>query len=48
VVFAPAILFRGADLKIVWPEFAWVVGIGLVLFVAALRRFRKTLIEAQN
>jgi ABC-2 type transport system permease protein len=48
VVFAPAILFRGADLKIIWPEFAWVAGIGVVLFVAALRRFRKTLIEAQS
>jgi ABC-2 type transport system permease protein len=48
VTFAPAILFRGADLKIVWPEFAWVGGIGVVLFVAALRRFRKTLIEAQS
>jgi ABC-2 type transport system permease protein len=48
VVFAPAILFRGADLKIIWPEFAWVAGIGAVLFVAALLRFRKTLIEAQS
>jgi ABC-2 type transport system permease protein len=48
VVFAPAILFRGADLNIIWPEFAWVGGIGTVLFVAALRRFRKTLIEAQS
>jgi ABC-2 type transport system permease protein len=48
VVFAPAILFRGADFNIIWPEFAWVGGIGTVLFVAALRRFRKTLIEAQS
>src|SRR5262245_11869037 len=48
VTFAPAILFRGADLKIVWPEFAWVAGIGAVLFSAALLRFRKTLIEAQG
>jgi ABC-2 type transport system permease protein len=48
VVFAPAILFRGADLTIIWPEFAWVGGIGVVLFVAALLRFRKTLIEAQS
>ena len=38
----------GADLTIVWPEFAWVGGIGAVLFVAALMRFRKTLIEAQS
>jgi ABC-2 type transport system permease protein len=48
VTFAPAILFRGADLAIVWPEFAWVAGIGAVLFTAAVLRFRKTLIEAQN
>jgi ABC-2 type transport system permease protein len=48
VTFAPAILFRGADLATVWTEFAWVAGIGAVLFVAALLRFRKTLIEAQS
>jgi ABC-2 type transport system permease protein len=48
VTFAPAILFRGADLRSVWPEFAWVAGIGAVLFTAAVLRFRKTLIEAQN
>jgi ABC-2 type transport system permease protein len=48
VTFAPAILFRGADFHIVWPEFAAVAGIGAVLFTAALLRFRKTLIEAQG
>ena len=48
VIFAPAILFRGADFNIIWPEFAWVGGIGAVLFTAALLRFRKTLIEAQS
>jgi ABC-2 type transport system permease protein len=48
VKFAPAILFRGAGLDIVWTEFAWVAGIGAVLFTAALLRFRKTLIEAQG
>jgi ABC-2 type transport system permease protein len=48
VTFAPAILFRGAGLDIVWPEFAWTAGIGAVLFTAALLRFRKTLIEAQS
>jgi ABC-2 type transport system permease protein len=48
VTFAPAILFRGASFDIVWPEFAWVAGIGAVLFTAALLRFRKTLIEAQT
>jgi ABC-2 type transport system permease protein len=48
VIFAPAILFRGADFGVIWPEFAWVGGIGVVLFTAALKRFRKTLIEAQS
>jgi ABC-2 type transport system permease protein len=48
VIFAPAILFRGAGLDIVWTEFAWVAGIGAVLFTAAILRFRKTLIEAQS
>jgi ABC-2 type transport system permease protein len=48
VTFAPAILFRGADLKLVWPEFAWIGGIGAILFIAAVLRFRKTLIEAQS
>jgi ABC-2 type transport system permease protein len=48
VIFAPAILFRGAGLDIVWPEFAWTAGIGMFLFTAAVLRFRKTLIEAQS
>jgi ABC-2 type transport system permease protein len=48
VTFAPAILYRGADLGVIWPEFAWVAGIGAFLFTAALLRFRKTLIEAQS
>jgi hypothetical protein len=48
VTFAPALLFRGAGLDIVWPQFAWVAGISAVLFTAALLRFRKTLIEAQS
>src|SRR5262249_40388127 len=48
VTFAPGILFRRADLQLVWPEFAWVAGIGAALFLAALMRFRKTLIEAQS
>jgi ABC-2 type transport system permease protein len=48
VTFAPAILFRGADLSVVWPEFAAVAAIGAVLMTAALVRFRKTLIEAQG
>jgi len=37
-----AILYRGASLTAVWPDFAAVVGMGLVFFLAALMRFRKT------
>jgi ABC-2 type transport system permease protein len=37
-----AILYRGASLTAVWQDFAAVVGMGLVFFVAALSRFRKT------
>jgi ABC-2 type transport system permease protein len=48
VTFAPAILFRGAGLDIVWREFAAVALIGAVLMTVALMRFRKTLIEAQT
>jgi ABC-2 type transport system permease protein len=38
-----AILFRGAGLDVVWPQLAAIVLIGSVLFIAALRRFRKTI-----
>jgi len=37
-----AILYRGAGLSAVWPDFAAVIGLGLVFFVTALVRFRKT------
>jgi ABC-2 type transport system permease protein len=37
-----AILYRGAGLAAVWQDFAAVVGLGLVFFLAALVRFRKT------
>ena len=37
-----AILYRGAGLAAVWQDFAAVVAMGLVFFLAALARFRKT------
>ena len=40
---AQAILFRGADLDVVWPEFLMVVVIGLVFFSLALSRLRRTI-----
>jgi len=42
VSFAQAILYRGAGLNIVWPQFAAIAVIGTVFFMAALRRFRST------
>jgi ABC-2 type transport system permease protein len=43
VKFAQAILFRGAGLSVVWPQFAALAAIGTVLFLLSLARFRKTL-----
>ena len=37
-----AILYRGAGLAAVWQDFAAVVGMGLLFFLAALARFRRT------
>jgi len=41
VSFAQAILYRGAGIDIVWPEFLLVAIVGVVFFAAALHRFRK-------
>jgi ABC-2 type transport system permease protein len=38
-----AILFRGAGIKVVWPQMLALVLIGAVLFALSLRRFRKTI-----
>ncbi len=43
VMLAQSILFRGAGLDVVWPQFAALLAIGTVLFVFALSRFRKSL-----
>jgi ABC-2 type transport system permease protein len=47
VSFAQAILYRGAGLDIVWPEFAATAAIGAVCFGGALLRFRKALTAMQ-
>jgi len=41
VSFAQAILYRGAGLDVVWPQFLVVTAIGGVFFIAALLRFRR-------
>lgn len=43
VMAAQAILFRGAGLDMVWPQFLALAVIGLIMFGIALRRFRKRL-----
>lgn len=43
VILAQAVLFRGAGLDVVWPQFVALLGIGSALFIFSLRRFRKFL-----
>jgi ABC-2 type transport system permease protein len=43
VMLAQAILYRGAGLSIVWPQFICLVMIGTALFSLSLARFRKTI-----
>lgn len=48
VTFAQAILYRGAGLSIVWPQFAAIALIGTVFFTGALMRFRATVSRMQT
>ncbi|WP_201449822.1 hypothetical protein [Bradyrhizobium sp. Ai1a-2] len=41
VIFAQDVLYRGADLSIVWPEIVATFAIGAVFFGVALYRFRR-------
>lgn len=43
IIIGQAILFRGAGLDVVWPQFLALALIGSVLFAFSLARFRKTL-----
>jgi ABC-2 type transport system permease protein len=43
VELGQAILFRGADIGIVYKQFLWLLAIGAVFFLISLRRFRKTI-----
>lgn len=38
-----AILYRGAGMEVVWPQFLAIAAIGAVFFVVALTRFRRTI-----
>jgi ABC-2 type transport system permease protein len=43
---ARAILYRGASVDVVWPSFLTIFAIGVVFFLIALARFRKTVTMA--
>jgi ABC-2 type transport system permease protein len=43
VMLAQAILYRGAGLSVVWPQFIALTVIGAALFAPSLARFRKTI-----
>lgn len=43
VTMAQAILYRGAGLSVVWPQFLAIFGIGALFFVAALISFRRSI-----
>jgi ABC-2 type transport system permease protein len=43
VVFAQDVLYRGADLSIVWSEILAMTAIGSVYFAFALYRFRRVI-----
>lgn len=45
VALGKAILFRGAGLNVVWPQFLVLITIGAAFFAIALARFRKTISE---
>lgn len=47
VAFAQAILYRGAGLSIVWPQFAAIAAIGTAFFFGALHRFRHAMAQMQ-
>src|SRR5271156_3559086 len=46
VSFAQSILYRGAGIDVVWPEFLAVAGIGGVFFSLAILRFRSIASQA--
>jgi ABC-2 type transport system permease protein len=43
VAFSQAIIYRGAGLETVWPEFLAVAGMGLLFFVFSLKLFRQSI-----
>jgi ABC-2 type transport system permease protein len=48
VSFAQAILYRGAGLEVVWPQFVAVAGIASLFLILSLLRFRSALSSASS
>lgn len=42
MAFAQAVVFRGADLSIVWPQLVTIVGLGSIFFTGSLALFRRS------
>jgi ABC-2 type transport system permease protein len=42
VSFAQSILYRGAGIDVIWPQFLLVAGIGGLFLLLAILRFRST------
>ncbi len=42
VSFSQGVIFRGADIHLVWPQLLATAGIGVIAFLVALARFRRT------
>ena len=45
VEFCQTILFRGAGMEVVWKPFAMLFGIGSILFICSLGRFRRSVAQ---
>ncbi|MEP4889801.1 MAG: ABC transporter permease [Aliiglaciecola sp.] len=43
MAFSQAVVFRGADLFIVWPQLLFIVGLGSVFFISSLALFRRSI-----
>ncbi len=43
MAFALAVVFRGADLSIVWPQLLTMIGLGAIFFSASLALFRRSI-----
>ena len=43
MAFAQAVVFRGADISIVWPQLLIIIGLGSIFFTASLALFRKSI-----